>query len=411
MKNQTKFWGLRWWFFLAVVLTSTPLKAGEIENIKKEIQELKETQEYLLKEHHEGKGKVQTFLSEKLRFGGFFEQGIVGIWGKSTDTQFSAIDTWLALNIGADINNRARFRSQTTLLQIGGLVNEHHNPLHGSFLVPTTREFGHEVSVPFVVNANFDYEFHPAFEIQVGKGYMPFGIAPQTTERTLFIKRNGPQYNRYQSTDTAPIVTLNGWQGIHFLGIFPVGEGKLGYDLYTSTTWSDPGQIGGGSRLWWSLPDSLATIGISQNLGRRVAFDTFATAGVGYYHSLGGDIEFQVGRFGFIGEYARSLANGDDPWTFYVQPHVEFFKGEVILFADVDYLDNPVGTTIANGTFSVAADPYKKWEYTGGINWLPFNFLRTRASFTVHNYTGATASPAGQNRDYYSIDLSAGVSF
>ena len=79
-----------------------------------------------------------------------------------------------------------------------------------------------------------------------------------------------------------------------------------------------------------------------------------------------------------------------------------------ILYAFADYLDHPNNLTNLTATLP---DPYRKWELGGGVNWLPTSFTRYRLGFTVAEYVGDTAVIAASDRDYWSLDLSAGVAF
>jgi len=56
------------------------------------------------------------------------------------------------------------------------------------------------------------------------------------------------------------------------------------------------------------------------------------------------------------------------------------------------------------------ADPITIIEQGAGINWLPTSYTRLRVGFTYHNYVDE--DPTFKNeRDYYTVDLSAGVAF
>jgi hypothetical protein len=45
------------------------------------------------------------------------------------------------------------------------------------------------------------------------------------------------------------------------------------------------------------------------------------------------------------------------------------------------------------------------------VNWLPYSFTRFRFGLLYNDYVGSTATLAGADRNYFSLDLSAGVEF
>lgn len=195
--------------------------------------------------------------------------------------------------------------------------------------------------------------------------------------------------------------------GLQFFGTFPAGGHTIGYHAYVATVGSDVGQVGGGGRLFWSLPKEYLTIGVSNQTAQRAGQT---------YSALGGDVEFKWHNFRLIGEYVRGIIEGAaDQSAFYVQPSYGFFDGRFVLFGEVDYLNDTLGVRTVDHDqdedTDAIADPIKKWTYTAGVNYLPWTFLRMRLEGSLHNYTGSTATLGGLNRDYYSVELSATVSF
>ena len=93
--------------------------------------------------------------------------------------------------------------------------------------------------------------------------------------------------------------------------------------------------------------------------------------------------------------------------SYYIEPYVSFFDGAFLVYGAADYLDNPTNVTTLNGR----SDPYKKWALGGGVNWLPLSFTRFRLGYLAHNYVGTNAIVSNQNRDFYSLDFSAGIAF
>ena len=109
------------------------------------------------------------------------------------------------------------------------------------------------------------------------------------------------------------------------------------------------------------------------------------------------------------GEYAKNFGQGDRPWSFYVEPDLDVHNQSVILYIFGDYLANPVNLTgTGPATF---LDGVEKWQYGGGVNWLPTSFTRLRAGVTYNQYVGPNALSSGQTRDYLSFDVSGGVAF
>lgn len=378
---------------------ATLAHAESLKDIEKRLDRIEAEQNQMKVRSEEGKGKVQTFISEKMTFGGFFETGVKGLFGPDTDTQVSADSHVLGLNITADLSERFRFVNQSLIGLTFPFVNPHNNPSHAIAGLATKREFSSVFFGALIAQGYLEYNLSDAFKIQTGLGYVPFGYAYQQREPVLFLRRSGPLMIRTGDANGLG-VAYPLWSGLHILGSLALGSGHWGYDAYSFTPTTDVKTMGGGARLWWTPPGDRLTIGTSAQIGER---------GTDTYYALGADARLEFERFGVKAEYGRNMPQGGDPWSFYVEPYVDFFDDRLVLFAMADYIDNTVGVT-ARGATSVA-DPFKKWEYGGGLNWLPIPAVRLRFTFTSHDYVGATAVIAGQDRDYYQGDFSTGIAF
>jgi hypothetical protein len=389
---------------LAGMLVSSPLfsarAADRLKKLEERLDRVEEKQQDMEVSFDQRKGRVKTFIADRVTLGGFFESGITGIFGPDTDTQASANNHVLGLNLTAELTDRFRFVNQTIVISSFTLQNPHNNPVHGFAGFPTKRDFGPFTFAAFVTQGYMEYVHSDLFKIQAGLGYVPFGTAFQQREPVLFLRRSGPQF--LTTSDIAGNVGVSSavWTGLHFSGETRVAEHHVGYNAYSITPLSDTGMVGGGSRFWWSTPDHMLTLGVSQQAADR---------GSDTYFSWGGDAKLSFHRFGLLTEYARQFLNGQDVSAFYAEPYVNFFEDRFVVFAEGDYLNFPKGVTSRGGVN--VADPYEKWIYGGGINYLPIQAIRTRLTFLVHDYVGATATVAGQNRDYYALELSMGVAF
>lgn len=401
MKNR--FHIIPFLVFASLIAASPTVHARAADRLKKleeRIERVEEKQQDMEIGFDQRKGRVKTFIADRVTLGGFFESGIIGIFGPGTDPQASASQHVLGLNLTAELTDRFRFVNQTIVISSFPLQNPHNNPAHGFAGFPTKRDFGSFTFAAFVTQGYMEYARSDLFKIQAGLGYVPFGTAFQQREPVLFLRRSGPQF--LTTSDIAGNVGVSSpvWTGLHFLGETVVGGHHFGYNAYSITPLSDTGMVGGGSRVWWSLPDRRLTFGVSQQVADR---------GPDTHFSWGGDAKLSLRRFGLITEYARQFLNGQDVSAFYAEPYVNFFNDRFAVFVDADYLNFPKGVT-SRGGVSVA-DPYEKWIYGGGVNYLPIPTIRTRLTFLAHDYVGATAVVAGQDRDYYALELSMGVAF
>gem|GEM_PF-782163 len=387
-------------FILCLLIISPSLHADRFRDLEKRIKKLEKRQAELTAKVGGKRGRLRSFIAEDLSLGGFFESNLKIITGPDTDTQVSAQSQMVGINLSAELTDKVRFVNQDLISLSFPLQNEHNNPSHGIASLPTKRTFGALSFGATLAQGYVEYAPWDSFKIQGGMGYVPFGIAFQEREPVLFLRRGGPQMIRSSSVDGVTIAAPF-WTGVHFLGRFDSFEkGHWGYDFYTATPQSDPKMLGGGGRFWWMAPQDIVTLGTSFQIANR---------GPDTYQALGTDLAVDLGRFGANFEYARNFSSAKDPWSFYLQPYFELLEGSIILHADVDYLNNTVGVT-SLGSLSVA-DPYQKWEYGGGVNWLPLASVRMRLLFLMNDYVGSTAFIAGQNRNYFTTEFSVGLSF
>lgn len=202
---------------------------------------------------------------------------------------------------------------------------------------------------------------------------------------------------------TNPLVTTL-WSGINLQGEYalPPSSGKWGYNLYSFSPESNPEHPGAGGRVWWSQKNESLKVGLSTQVSKLGPL----TAEV-----LGGDLEIRAKPFAVISEYAHGYTHSSvDPWSIYVEPSLMIYQEVVRLYLFADYADSPYNKT-GSEVAGAFLDPYKQWEYGTGVNWLPTSYVRLRLGLTYHDYVGGTAVINGQNRNYYGIDVSAGVTF
>jgi len=365
-----------------------------LEALSKRIEELERQQEELIIQSQAQGNQVNSFLRNSFTFGGFFEAGITGIEGEDTDLQIVNSSNILGFNIAADYSPQLHFASQFITGLTYPLKNIHNNP-QGN---PDQREFGSLFFGAILTQGYVEYTYSPQFKIQAGLGYVPFGQALQQRELVLFWRRSGPQVLRNNDLVSAL------WSGIHLLGDFAIdGGGEWGYNLYTANPidTSEVQMMGVGGRLWLSSYNDIFTGGLSGQVGKYTT---------GTDEIVGADARLKFGNWLVTTEYIRHVTEGDDPFSYYVEPGVFLADEKVILFGFGDYAQNPYEEVTDSSGGSVA-DDYKKWEYGAGVNWLPSPYTRLRMTFTFNDYVGGSARVDGQNRDYQSVDLSAGVAF
>lgn len=346
----------------------------------------KQHQEFIL-QSGETHNSVNSFLRDDLTLGGFFESGFSIFDGE--DTSFKALNdsNILGINLAAEFAPRLRFVSQF----ITGLTYPLRNPHNSPSLTPSERKFQDPFFGALLTQGYVEYSYSEGFRIQAGTGYVPFGYALQQRELVLFVRRGGPQILR-TSNLVSPL-----WGGLHALGDFKVGKGEWGYNAYTSNPIAGSEVSGLGGRLWWASEQEKVTAGVSSQIGKfRNHTDEI----------VGSDIRIKTQKYIITSEYIRHITQGEDPWSVYFEPSMYIYDETFLLYVFGDY---------ANSSLSMAGAsvrlPYEKWEYGAGVNWLPSVYTRIRFGLTYYDYRGSDAIVGTQNKDFYGIDLSAGVAF
>lgn len=366
-----------------------------IERIERKQRALEQNQSNLYKRFVEGTGVVSTYLSEKVLFGGYFETGITHLYGESMETQTSANSHVLGLNITAEFSEKIRFSSQVLTGLAYSLLNAHNNPN----ISPAQRKFATPVYGSILAQAYTEYIFDTYLNIQLGLGYVPFGYSFQVREPLLLRRRGGAQMTNAASA-TTPGIAFPLWMGLHVHGNFIKDHTRWGYNLYTFSPNTNPGTLGLGARLW-SEPSAPLTIGISAQSGQQ---------GSDTYYSYGLDLNLKYRRAGILSEFATvSMISGSSaPQSYYIEPYAFIDDGShFLLYLAADYLNSPNSVNSA----SLIADPFQKWAWGAGINWLPLSFTRVRLGYLMHDYIGQTETINGQARDYSSVDLSVSAAF
>lgn len=366
-----------------------------IERIERKQRALEQNQANLYKRFVEGTGVVSTYLSEKVLFGGYFETGITHLYGESMETQTSANSHVLGLNITAEFSEKIRFSSQILTGLAYSLLNIHNNPS----ITPSQRKYGTPVFGSILAQAYTEYIFDTFLNIQLGLGYVPFGYSFQVREPLLLRRRGGAQMTNSSSTTTSGIA-FPLWMGLHVHGNFIKDHTRWGYNLYTFSPNTNPGTLGIGARLWCE-PSAPLAMGISSQTGQQ---------GSDTYYSYAFDLNLKYRRTGILAEFATvsMISGADAPQSYYIEPYA-FIDGDnkFLVYLAADYLNSPNSVNSA----SLIADPFQKWLWGVGINWLPLSFTRVRLGYLMHDYIGQTETLGGQARDYSSIDLSASAAF
>lgn len=370
------------------------LWAGELEDLNKRVEALEETQQATLQAEQQA---VIPFTAKRIHLGGFSTASFNSHFGKDTSKEYAFELVHMDLLISADVTEKLQFFSDIHF----GFENHFENS-NAAWRRYGEQEINAELQMVWM-----KYHFQDYFVVQFGRMIAPFGILNIEHFEPLFLKRQKPQFLRHLEGGSNFILFDDHANGLVFSGTFSAGEHTLGYYSYVGTVKSDTRQVGGGGRLFWSLPKELIRIGVSNQTAQR---------GGQTYSALGGDLEIKWHRFRLIGEFVRGIIQGAaGQTTFYAQPSYKFFDGKFVVFGQVDYLDDTLGTRTVDHdqdeTTAAIADPIKKWEYTAGVNYLPWPFLRTRLEGVLHDYRGSTATLGGLNRDYYSAEFSATVSF
>jgi hypothetical protein len=348
-------------------------------------------------EPEENTRTVKSFLNTNVTIGGFFETALTSISESGRSTQVAASENTLGINVSAEFSDNLRFVSQFLTYVDLPTDNANGDPRGASVGLPSQAGFQTYTFGTILTQGYLEWSNSEAFNIQAGMGYVPYGITFQQLELVLFVRRGGPQLLR--ATDLVfPL-----WQGLHVHGSFALNPSRWGYDVYTFSGENNPQSPGGGGRLWWKSAEDAVNLGVSTQVAKR-DFENDET-----YDTLGTDARLRFDRVTITTEASKSFSDGPQPWSFYIEPDVDVHNQSVLLYAFLDYLDNPNNRTGAG--LASLADPYKKWEYGGGVNWLPTSYTRLRFGLTMNDFVGNTASNFGQNRNYWNLDASAGVAF
>lgn len=331
--------------------------------------------------------EVRSFLNTHLSFGGFSETGIHGIFQRDHQPQAAVTSTALGLNVGAEFSESLHLATQLISLIEIPIANPHDDPRHST---TPRRSFGAYSLTNVITQAYLEWERSEAFRVQGGIGYAPFGVTFQQLEPVLYVRRGGPQMLRSGGELVHAL-----WQGMHVRGQFGGSLARWGYNAYTFSPAMNTKMLGLGSRLWLEL--------LRGALGAGLSSQTFSR-GKGTFTTVGSDIRWRAGRLTLTGEIAKSYGVGEQPWSFHLEPDLDVYGQAVLIYIFGDYLER-----VSSRTGSLPA-PFRKWEYGAGANWLPTSFTRLRLGLAYNDYVGSyVANPGG--RDYWLLDLSAGVAF
>lgn len=333
---------------------------------------------------------VRSFLNTRINLGGFMESALTGIFQENRSPQAASSSTVLGINLGAVFSERLRFSSQLISGITLPIANPHDDTRASTVGVQAQRGFGAYNVTTLVTQAYGEWEGSDAFRVQGGVGYVPYGVTFQQLELVLFVRRGGPQLLRSNNELVHPL-----WQGLHVRGSFSGPLFRWGYNAYTFSPVANTQKLGVGSRLWLELNRNQLLVGFSHQTASR---------GTHTYSTVGPDMRLRLGRVTVTSELAKGYGEGPQPWSFHLEPDVDIYGQSILLYVFGDYLESKMNKTGA------LADPYKKWEYGGGMNWLPTSFTRIRLGYAYNDYVGSYAANAG-GRDYHALDASAGVAF
>jgi hypothetical protein len=339
---------------------------------------------------------VKSFLDTHVNFGGFFESAITMLSPEDRALQTSTVGNTLGINLGAEFSDNLRFVSQFVSYLSLPVQNQNGDPRGSTVGLPSQAEFKTYTYGTLITQGYLEYSGSEAFNVQMGMGYVPYGITFQQLELVLFVRRGGPQL--LSATDLVfPL-----WEGFHIHGSTSQGPGHFGYDVYSFSDISEPKFPGGGARIWWKSPEENLNLGLSTQVSKR---------GEETFQALGADIRAKLGRFTVTSEWSKSDGSRtEQPWSAYIEPDYDLYNEVVLLYTFADYLSAPNNTTVGTNGLSLD-DPYKKMEYGGGINWLPTSYTRLRLGVTFNDYLGYAVVTNTQTRNYWNLDISAGISF
>ncbi len=326
---------------------------------------------------------MRSFLSDNIRFGGFFEPVFLTDWGIDSPSRSGLIQNTLGVNLAASIATRTRFITQFVMNSKNNSINPHNDPRAATFGLTQKRSYGTQDFGVQVAQGYLEYRAQDIFYIHGGNGYAPFGIAAQTREPVLFARQGGPELLRTEG------LINRSWSGVHIQGFKGIGESMWGYHLYTTSSQPKPMLPGVGTRFWLGIKDEVATFGVSSQMGQNVRG----------YQTVGADARLNFDWFTLYAEYAKAhYAHNLDPFSFYVEPNFDLWDQYILLYSSFDFESSPQNKT------STLNDPYQRIQYGLGINWLPTSLIRLRTGVNYSDYT--------QNyRNFMSVNVSAGISF
>ena len=372
-------------------------RTKKIEELRQRINELEKKQNdfddwynnfYVLK-----KTRVAPFLNNKISLGGYFETGIINIYGEDTENQLSAYSHDLGINISAEFSEVSRFVAQTLTIVNIPFQNPHNNP----DLTPSRRKYSGLVFGSLVAQGFYEYSANDFFKIQSGIGYVPFGIAHQQREPFLFHIRGGPQFINPDGTDITVISAL--WMGIHISGLLPLAKNTAGYNVYSFTPGSNVKTLGVGGRLWWAAND-MVTTGVSAQYGER-EFGSFLAHGL--------DVDLKYKNLGLIAEYGLVNSSGEagDLEAYYVEPYYKFNENKWLVYITAEYLHEPGRRDPATRLL----DPFEKRFFGGGVNWFPISNAKLRLGYLKHIYLNEQKNAGVPDKDYDTVEFSTAMAF
>lgn len=365
-------------------------KADRMDELTLRVNQLEKQQAnaLLLSIHEEA--RISSFHNDHFTIGGFFEHAVTTISGQDTSTQTNSANSLLGFNVSAEYNQHFRFVSQFITGLSVPLQNPNNDPNAASLGLPRRREFKSALFGALVAQAYLEYITKGGFHIQGGMGYVPFGHSFQLREPVLFFRRGGAQILRTRNLVSAL------WTGLHIYDEFRSYSTRWGYHAYTFTSFLSPKVPGLGARVWLRPSEENLIIGISNQYGKQ---------GAEFYDTLGMDVHWKKDRWIVTSEIAAEFLRGLGTWAVHLEPGFSFDMEEWIVYAFGDYANSSQNLTLTR------LDPFEKWEYGFGVNWLPISYARIRAGLTMNDYVGGTAVIDGQNRDDVSLDFSVGVAF
>ncbi len=367
--------------------------ADKTAQLEQRLLELEARQQLLDKWYTEfyaqGQNRVAPYLGEKLLLGGYFESALSHLSGTDMQAQTTSTGHLLGLNISAEFNEKLRFVTQFVSGFSYTLGNPHNNPN----LTPAQRGYTTPSLFQLVAQGYVEVTQSEALVIQAGLGYMPFGQIFQNRDVVLLRRRGGPQMAGAATDLIFPL-----WTGLHISGTFAnEGSNRWGYNLYTFTPNLNPKALGFGGRLWKDASENLL-------IGTSIQQSQSATD---LSHTYGFDLKYVFEQTGVTVEFAKNeyTSGAAGPVSYYIEPFMKFNDGEYVVYAFADYLDSP------NRTVGAIADPFERWQYGGGLNWLPVANTRFRLGYTTSRYEGSTRVINNQGRDFENVDLSVGIAF